>query len=231
MMRITLIHGQNHQGSTYHIARLVAEKLGGETEEFFLPRDFSGQCTGCKLCLDRSREHCPHYGQAGPILRSMLEADVIMIGSPTYVLEMTGQLKSLFDHLFTAWLPHRPEEAMFSKTAVVVSTAAGAGMKGVTKSLARQMFYLGVPKVHQIAQKVAATSWEGVGAKTKKQIDKKTDKIALKIIRKNAKSKPGLKLKSMFLIMRKMQQGNDWAPADRAYWEEHGWLGKARPWK
>ena len=67
----------------------------------------------------------------------MLSSDVIIIGSPTYVLEMTGHLKHFFDHIFTAWLSHRPEPPMFTKTAVVVSTAAGFGMDGVTKSIAR----------------------------------------------------------------------------------------------
>ena len=39
-MKIVLIHGQSHKGSTYNIARMLADKLGGEIEEFFLPRDF-----------------------------------------------------------------------------------------------------------------------------------------------------------------------------------------------
>ena len=39
-MKITIINGQNHKGSTRMIARELAEKLGGEISEFFLPRDF-----------------------------------------------------------------------------------------------------------------------------------------------------------------------------------------------
>jgi len=116
-MKITLIHGQNHKGSTYHIARIAAEKLGGSIGEFFLPKDFSAMCTGCYACMDRGMQFCPHHAQAGPIFDSMLASDVIIIGSPTYVLEMTGQLKCFFDHLFAAWLSHSPQEIMFSKTA------------------------------------------------------------------------------------------------------------------
>ena len=29
-MKIALINGQNHKGSTYHIGRMLADKLGGE---------------------------------------------------------------------------------------------------------------------------------------------------------------------------------------------------------
>jgi len=228
-MKITLIHGQNHRGSTYHIARMAAEKIGGDIDEYFLPRDFSAICTGCFACMNKGMEHCPHSAQAGPIFDSMLSADVIVIGSPTYVLEMTGQLKCFFDHLFAAWLSHSPQEAMFTKTGVVVSTAAGAGMGGVTKSLARQLFYLGVPKVYRVPERVAAMRWDEV--KNKEKIAARLDKIASKIKRKDAKAKPGFKLKFMFMMMRQMQKGNNWAPLDKKHWEDMGWLDKSRPWK
>ncbi len=34
-MKITIIHGQNHKGSTHAITRELAEKIGGEITEFF----------------------------------------------------------------------------------------------------------------------------------------------------------------------------------------------------
>ena len=39
-MKIVIIHGQSHKGSTYHIAHMLAEKVAGEIMEYFLPRDF-----------------------------------------------------------------------------------------------------------------------------------------------------------------------------------------------
>ena len=230
-MKITLIHGQNRKGSTYHIARMAAERIGGDVaiDEFFLPADLSEGCFGCFACVNKGRDACPHSAQVGKIFGSMLASDVIIIGSPTYVLEMTGHLKSFFDHLFTAWLSHRPEEAMFRKTAVVISTAAGAGMGGVTKSMARQMFYLGVPKVYRLPVRAAAMSWDEVKAKDK--IAAKVDKIARKIITKNGRATPGFRLKFMFSVMRAMHRKNDWTPLDKKHWDEKQWFGKARPWK
>ena len=43
-MKIVIIHGQSHKGSTYRIARMLAEKIVGDIEEFFLPRDFGEFC-------------------------------------------------------------------------------------------------------------------------------------------------------------------------------------------
>ena len=45
-MKIVIIHGQSHKGSTYHVAHELAEKTGGEITEFFLPRDFGEFCAG-----------------------------------------------------------------------------------------------------------------------------------------------------------------------------------------
>ena len=39
-MKIVIINGQSHTGTTCHIARQLAEKIGGDVTEFFLPRDF-----------------------------------------------------------------------------------------------------------------------------------------------------------------------------------------------
>ncbi len=219
-MKIILIHGQNHKGSTYHIARMTAEKIGGDIDEFFLPRDFDDGCSGCLACLHKGREHCPHSEKVGKIFGSMLSADVIILGSPTYIMEMTSHLKRFLEHIFTAWLAHRPEEAMFSKTAVVVSTAAGMGMSGVTKSMAKQMFYLGIPKVYQLPFRVMASDWGGVTDKIKTKIESKTNKIARKIISRNGRAAPGIKTKFIFSMMRAFQKNND-----------KNWLGKERPWK
>ena len=36
MMKISVIHGQSHEGSTCMVARELANKVGGEIREFFL---------------------------------------------------------------------------------------------------------------------------------------------------------------------------------------------------
>ena len=76
-MKIVLIHGQSHKGSTYNIARMLAEKLGGEIKEFFLPRDFDQFCIGCTNCIIKKESLCPHYEKLAPITKAMDEADSV----------------------------------------------------------------------------------------------------------------------------------------------------------
>ena len=34
-MKIVIIHGQSHKGSTYHIAHMLAEKISGNIKELY----------------------------------------------------------------------------------------------------------------------------------------------------------------------------------------------------
>lgn len=229
-MRTVIIHGQSHKGSTCHIAHELAEKLGGEITEFFLPKDFGEMCCGCTKCFMESEDKCPHYQKLLPITKAIDEADVIILASPVYVFHATGAMKSLLDHYGYRWMVHRPEQSMFGKQGVCISTAAGAGMKSTNKDMADSMFYWGIAKIYRYGIPAAAVNWEGVSEKKKKAIDKATSSIASKIIRRNGKVKSGLKTRIIFSVMRMMQK-NGFNPKDMEYWNEKGWTGKKRPWK
>ena len=56
-MKIAVIHGETHKGSTYHMAHAVAEKIGGDIKAFFLPRDFGEFCNGCTRCFQKRMFH------------------------------------------------------------------------------------------------------------------------------------------------------------------------------
>lgn len=229
-MKITIIHGQSHKGSTYHLAHSLAEKLGGEITEFFLPKDFGQLCAGCTQCFTVSEAKCPHYEKLLPITNAIDNADVLIFASPVYVMHASGAMKALLDHYGYRFIVHRPEEKMFSKQAVCISTAAGAGMKGTNKDMADSLFWWGVGKIYCFGAAVSATSWEGVNDKKKQAYNKRLSAIAGKIKHRQGQVKPGIKTRFMFNVMRMMQK-NGWNEADVNYWREKGWTEKKRPWK
>ena len=229
-MKIVVIHGQSHKGSTYHIARILADKLEGEVKEFFLPRDFGEFCVGCTSCFMKTETMCPHYEKLRPLTEAMDEADVIVLASPVYVYHATGAMKAFLDHYGYRWMVHRPEEKMFKKQGVCISTAAGAGMKSTNKDMADSLFFWGVAKIYNYGIAVRATSWNGINEKTKDSIERKTTALANKIKKNYGRVKPSVKTKGFFSIMRLMQKSG-WNEADCLYWKEKGWTGKKRPWK
>ena len=58
-MKITIIHGQNHKGSTYHIAKMLADKLDGEVTEFFCPGISVSFVSGVQTALPKRRSCVP----------------------------------------------------------------------------------------------------------------------------------------------------------------------------
>ncbi len=75
-MKTVIINGVNHKGSTYHIARMLADRIGGEITEFFLPRDFGEFCIGCTQCFGDHESKCPHVEKLAPITQAIDEADI-----------------------------------------------------------------------------------------------------------------------------------------------------------
>lgn len=229
-MKVVIIHGQNHKGSTYNIARNLAKELDGEITEFFLPRDFGEFCVGCTKCFMEDEAKCPHYAKLTPITKAIDEADVIILASPVYVYHATGPMKAFLDHYGYRWMVHRPYEGMFKKQAVVISTAAGAGMKSTNKDMKDSLFFWGVGKTYEIGVAIAATSWEQVKPKKRKAIDSKISSISGKIKKNMGKVTPSLKTKGFFFIMSQMQK-NGFNQADIDYWKNKGWTSGKKPWK
>lgn len=231
-MNIVLIHGQNHKGSTYHIGRMLAEKVTSEKEiaEFFLPKDLNHFCLGCYKCIEVD-QNCPFYEEKKRIMDAVEVADLLIYTTPTYCLRASAPMKSFLDLTFTYWMSHCPRACMFRKRAVVVSTAAGTGAKSATKDISTALFYWGVPYIKSIGVALQAMNWEMVSEKKKEKLDKITTKLAKKL--SNTKEPfVGLKTRFMFFVMSKMQSaGMGSSQIEKTYWEENGWLSKKRPWK
>ena len=230
-MRIVLIHGQNHKGSSYHIGKMIADTISGKKEvsEFFLPRDLNHFCLGCYQCIEND-ENCPFYSEKAVIMKAVEAADLLIFTTPTYCLRASAPMKSFMDLTFTYWMSHRPRKSMFSKKAVVVSTAAGSGAKSATKDVATALFYWGVPYIQSYGIAVQAMNWDMVSAKNKEKIQKDVARLAKKL--SNGK-KPyvGIKTRFIFKMMGLMQSaGFGSSPIEKEYWEKNGWLGRKRPW-
>ncbi len=231
-MKIVLIHGQNHKGSSYHIGRMVADKISADKEitEFFLPKDMNHFCLGCYKCIDGD-ENCPFYDEKRVIMSAVEAADLLIFTTPTYCMRASAPMKSFIDLTFTYWMVHRPRSCMFTKKAVVVSTAAGQGTKTAIEDVKNALFYMGVPQIETYGIAIQAMNWDMVKQKKKTKIEKDISKIAGKLSGLK-KPKVGIKTRFIFGIMRMMQKGGmGSSETEKEYWKEKGWLAGKRPWK
>lgn len=235
-LRIAVIHGQAHKGVTYTITHAILQNLAQddlEIREFFLPKDGPDFCIGCNACFVKGEAYCPSADRVQPIADAMVWADAIIVDTPNYVMEMSGALKNLMDHLAYRWVTHRPHASMYGKVGVAVCSSAGAPAGGVTRSIARQLKWMGCPKVYCLPFTSSTMTVSGMKDERRRRMERKAARLAKALGRKVGNARASLRAKAAFLLMRRMQSSPDaaWNPTDRDWWVENGWTGSARPWR
>ena len=138
-MRITAIYSteRKSKSTTYNLAQTAINELRKDDEvyEFFLPRDMNHFCRGCFSCFEGHHEKCGGYEQIKPIVDAIDKSELIIFTTPVYAYHVPGQMKAFLDHFAYRWLVHQPNGEMTKKQALVISTAAGAGMKTTVKDI------------------------------------------------------------------------------------------------
>jgi multimeric flavodoxin WrbA len=231
-MKIVLVNGTNYKGITYHYAREIADGIGGDITEFFLPKDFGDFCLGCGNCLYKGEALCPHHAKLETITKAMDEADVLIFASPTFVYHVSGAMKAFLDHYAYRWMLHRPNEAYFKKAAIAVSTCAGAGAKSACNDMTDSFFYWGIAKIFEFSLVAAATSLDKMTSAKQKKGEAKVKEIVNEVHHcKNPQ--PSLKTKAFFDLSKEIHKKSIkiWPEVDLIYWSERGWDKSARPWK
>ena len=235
-MNIAIINGNARHGSTWNCKELFLEELRKQTEiavtEFTLPKDMPHFCVGCFNCFFKGEDKCPHANSMQPIVMAMVAADIIVLTSPVYVFDASGQMKAFLDHLGYMWMVHRPNPAMFHKIGVTISTTAGAGLSHTTKTMANSLRYWGARRVFSFRKAVQAIAWDGVPEKRRLGIQRKMAALAKNTcdaVRHVDKLPVPLTQRGMFFMIRSMMKKGGWNERDREYWKEQGWLKKKSP--
>lgn len=232
-MKITVIYGtpRKAKSSTYNIAQDFIKCLseGDVVKEFFLPKSMPNFCRGCCKCFTDYTK-CPDYEYLNPIVEAMLDADLLIFTAPVYVYHVPGQVKAFLDHFGYQWMAHQPRKEMFSKQALLISTAAGAGTKSTLKDLKDSMNFWGIANTYTFGRNTHGADWDSLDEKRKLIFKKEVIRISKKIKNKSVNVKPCLKVKGIFYVMRFMHKIFKFNLADVKYWESFGWLEKKRPW-
>lgn len=148
-MKITVINGTAQKGVTYFMKECFLSHLreGNEIAEFY-PQDLPPFCAGCKNCFVRGAHLCPHGSVMLPLWDTILQSDLLVFAYPVYALRAPASVKSLLDHLCVRWLVHRPEPAMFGKTAVIITNSVGAPNGAAQRDVKTSLNWMGVSRVH-----------------------------------------------------------------------------------
>ena len=227
-MKTVIVYGTERKGSTYNVVQLFVDYLNmSDITEISLPKDMPCFCVGCNNCFMKGEEFCPHKEYVAPIKNALYDAELIILASPTYVLHVSAQMKAFIDHFAFQFMAHRPEESMFQKKALVVSTVGAAGMRPAIKYMVSCLNHWGISKVYTLGAATGA-GWENITPQKKAKIQRKVKTLSCKIISSNRK--PSLKTKIMFNIFRMIHKKLEFIAYDKEYWKKRGWFESSRPW-
>jgi len=102
MKAIGIIGSPRKKGST---TLLVSEALrglkesGAQTREYFLNEMNIKGCQGCRAC-NKPETVCVQKDDMAILYEEIRSADAVVIGSPVYMCQMTGQTKLFVDRLY-----------------------------------------------------------------------------------------------------------------------------------
>lgn len=238
-MKITVINGTPKKGITYKLKEIFLEQFRNYAEitEFYLPNDGPGFCVGCIQCFGKDAKLCKDAEKVQKIEKAMLEADLLVFTSPSYVMHATGAMKALLDHFGYRWMPHRPAKEMFGKRAVIITQALGAGETSTAKDIKDSLSWWGISSIRTCHFKLMSdVVWERLPEKKRDKMTRGVTSCAMRMARTDY-SKPAhtnLITKAKFYMVRSMQTGlgkDNPEYTDFRYWKANGWLDKVRPWK
>jgi multimeric flavodoxin WrbA len=126
-MKIVAVLGSPRpQGNSSTLARgllKAAADRGAEITEYQLNQlDFRG-CQGCMACKTK-RETCILEDDLVPVLNAVKEADLLVLASPVYFGDFSGQMKCFFDRTYSFLNPDFSCRVPPGKKAVMVLVQA-----------------------------------------------------------------------------------------------------------
>jgi multimeric flavodoxin WrbA len=130
-IKVVALNGSARKGgNTAILLRCVLKELeneGIETELIELSGATIHGCLACRKCSQNKDRRCAQKGDMGnALIDKMTEADGILLGSPTYVADITPEIKALIDR---ACLVSKSNGGLFRRkvgAAVVAVRRAGA---------------------------------------------------------------------------------------------------------
>ena len=237
-IKIAVINGTEKRGVTYKLKEIFLQRFqGAEITEFYLPKDCPSFCAGCASCFVKGEGNCKDFAYISAIEKSLLQADLIVMTSPAYVMHATGAMKALLDHLAYRWMPHRPLPEMFGKRAVIITQCIGAGAKSAAKDIKHSLSWWGISRIGVFnGALMNDIVWDKIPEKRRQKFTKSIDGLARQFSKINY-GKPArttLMTKIKFAVCRLIQKQVRKSGAvsiDAEYWHDNGWFGKSRPWK
>lgn len=128
----------------------TAMELGAEVRVYHLNLMTLQGCQGCGACK-ANLENCILEDDLAPVLAAVREADVLVLASPVYFGDLSGQLKCFFDRTYSFFNPDFSSRLAAGKKAVLILAQANpdpAQFEDIFPRYRRWLTWFGYDPVH-----------------------------------------------------------------------------------
>jgi multimeric flavodoxin WrbA len=122
MKVVAVLGSPRKKSNSTALARVICEtaaKHGAETTEFVLNTLKFRGCQGCEMCKTKL-DHCVLSDDLTAVLEAAKQADVLIMATPNYFGEISGQLKSFFDRTYSYLAPDFSSRLAPGKSSVFI---------------------------------------------------------------------------------------------------------------
>lgn len=222
MMKVLAILGTTRKkGDNYQVIQEIGARMNKiepvEVKYLYLSDFDLGFCLGCCACINKGEELCPKRKLTAAIEAELAAADGVILAAPVYAHQVPALMKNFMDHF--AYFFHRPR--FFDKTALVLSTTGGSGLKETLGYLKFTATGWGFNLVGSLGVMSSFFGKEGVYRDKKLQ---EIDRVATRMIQGMKTGKrpaPGF---SELMLFRGMRFKARYNACDSKYWEAQGWF-------
>lgn len=141
MKVMAFVGSSRKEGNTKKIVDSICEGVkenGHEVEIYNIAELDNKGCRACGACQANKVEYCAIDDKMTTLLPRIAEADCIILGTPVYMLQVSGHTKNFLDRLYTFFVEAdntsklRPEQKYIT---VTCSGAPAVAFKNVTEYL------------------------------------------------------------------------------------------------
>lgn len=137
MKILAICGGMREESNTNKLVKKIAEASGCDYELVDMGKIEIKPCTGCSECMMYEGK-CPIEDDMQGLYEKLMEADGIILGSPTYYMNVSGAVKCFIDRSLALYyrgvgpqydpeMPFMGQRPLAEKPGVVVTTVAGVG--------------------------------------------------------------------------------------------------------
>ena len=157
-MKVVAINGSPRKGgNTEALINRVCDRLnthGIETDVIKIGGELLSGCTACGACFKTKNNKCVIFNDPmNEWYEKMLEADGILLGSPTYFSDVTMEMKALIDRV--GYLAIANGQALANKVGAAVTATRRAGAQHTLDTMLHLFSILQMP--------IATSSYWNIG--------------------------------------------------------------------